>query len=427
MSFLRRSFIDRPLVAGIVITVVTFALVGGILLTSTTLGCGPANQLGLKLQRCVSTSSVAANQSPSPYASPAQSPVTGQSESPSPNPNPASNPYPNPASNPYPNPASAPEPPTGGPASGAYPPFYPPASAGQPVAYSISCRLPIYSGQPGSGGFLVFPGGTYIADPSSAVTVPSPSPAIPSPSPQMGPGGPPGFYGLSYDRQYSRWLAVPFSWITPDGRRYAFATPNAIYVEDLGAGTLTALGQGHTWFIVGVQAAGVYAVQPNNAGLWLLSFSGATTQIVSTGWWQAVSAGAAYGTATSAVPQGVANTIIRYDLKTGTTEGWFTRDGASTGVTGFDSSGNPILTVYYYNQGMEVWLTTAPGEGTPILGPSEGLSLNGNVLGDANGIWMSLYSQNGSIGNQQEMALYVPGKGLYGMSNITGPLAGPCI
>jgi hypothetical protein len=425
MTFLRRTVLDRPLAAGIVITVVTVALVGGILLTSTSLGCGPANNIGVKMQRCAAGAPVAARLSPSPYLVPTPStnpnPYPASNPNPNPNPNPASNP------NPYPNPVSGPEPPTGGPASGAYPPYYPPASGGIPASYSISCRLPIYSGQPGSGGFLVFPGGTYIADPSSAVTVPSPSPAIPSPSPQMGPGGPPGFYGLSYDHRYSRWLAVPYSWITPDGTRYAFATPNAIYVEDLGAGTLTALGQGHNWVIVGVQAAGVYAVQPNNAGLWLLSFSGASTQIVSTGWWQAVSADAAYGTATSAVPQGVANTIIRYDLKTGTTEAWFTRDGASTSVAGFDSSGNPILTVYYYNQGMEVWFTTAPGEGTPILGPSEGLSLNGIVLGDANGIWLSLYSQYASNGNQQETALYVPGKSLYGMSNISGTLAGPCI
>jgi len=274
----------------------------------------------------------------------------------------------------------------------------------------------------------VFPGGTYIADPSSAVLVPSPSPGSPSPSPQMGPGGPPGFYGLSYDRKYSRWLAVPYNWITPDSSRYAFPTGDAVHVVDLASGTVTDLGQGHSWSIVGVQAAGVYVVQPNVAGLWLLPFSGVPVEVAKTGWWQAVSATAAYGTETSAVPQGVANTIIRLDLATGAIEAWFTRDGAQSTVAGFDAGGSPIMLVYYFNDGSEVWDATSPGQATPILGQqAEGLSVNGSLLGDAHGIWMAVYYQYAYAGNQQEMVLYVPGQGVYGMANINGTLAGSCL
>jgi hypothetical protein len=429
MNFLRRTLISRPLAAGIVITLVTVALVGSILLTSTSIGCGPAQKVGLKLQRCGTP--VAATLSPSPSNPTAPSPYQQPSPNPysnpasEPNPNPPSNPYPNPPSNPYPNPPSSAYPP---PASGAYPPFYPAASSpGQPGPYTVSCRLPIYSGQSGSGGFLVFPGGTYVSDPSSAVLVPSPSPGGASPSPQQGPGGPGNFFGLSYDRKYSRWLAVPFTWITPDGTKYAFPSGNAVYVQDLASGTLTTLGQGHLWSIVGVWSTGVYAVQPNAPGLWLLPFSGAATELVNTGWWQAVSAGAAYGTSTSAVPQGVANTILRYDLKTGATVDWFTRDGAQSTVMGFAANGDPVLSVYYSNYGTELWSTTGANGGVPILSSQyEGLSTNGNVIGDANGIWLPLYYQYG-YGNNQQMALYVPGKGLFGMSSITGAIAGACL
>jgi hypothetical protein len=426
MRFLRRTAIDRPLATGIAITVVTVALVGTVLLTSTTLGCAPADKVGLKLPRCANGSPVAARLTPSPYLMPTPSPTEYPNQSPPPAPNP------NPPSNPYPNPPSGPEPPNGYPATGAYPPFYPPASyPNQSMPYSVSCRLPIYAGQSGSGGFIVFPGGSFIADPTSAVLAPEPSPGSPSPSTQpMGPGGPQNFYGLTYDHKYSRWLAVPYSWVTPDQTRYAFPTADGVYVDDIASGSLTELGQGHPWSIVGVQSAGVYAVLPNAAGLWLLPFSGMPSELLTTGYWQAVSATAAYGTATSAVPQGASNTILRYDLKAATVQNWFTRDGAQSSVTGFDAVGNPVITVYYYGQyqGSELWIVTAADQGTPILGSqAEGVSANGNVIGDANGLWMAIYYQYAYAGNQQEMALYVPGKGLFGMSNISGQLAGPCV
>src|SRR5216684_9202043 len=38
---------------------------------------------------------------------------------------------------------------------------------------SLHDALPISQGQSGSGGFIVFPGGSYIPDPRSAVTVPA--------------------------------------------------------------------------------------------------------------------------------------------------------------------------------------------------------------------------------------------------------------
>src|ERR1700682_6213994 len=96
------------------------------------------------------------------------------------------------------NPASGAFPPSGDSASpsGPYPPYYAPASNGSPVTtFTIDCRLPVYAGGPGSGGFIVFPGGSFIPDPASSVTVPATSP---TPPPVGGPGAGYGQgYGLS--------------------------------------------------------------------------------------------------------------------------------------------------------------------------------------------------------------------------------------
>jgi hypothetical protein len=44
---------------------------------------------------------------------------------------------------------------------------------------------------------------------------------------------------------------------------------------------------------------------------WLFPFSSTLRQITTTGYWRAANSTAAYGTATSAIPQGAMNSIIR--------------------------------------------------------------------------------------------------------------------
>src|SRR5262244_128644 len=48
-------------------------------------------------------------------------------------------------------------------------PLSSPSASQVPLASTLSCKLPISSGQLGSGGFLTFPQATFTADPSSAV------------------------------------------------------------------------------------------------------------------------------------------------------------------------------------------------------------------------------------------------------------------
>ena len=420
-----QSLRGRPMAAAVILTVLTLAVVGSVVLTTTSLGCGPAQKLGLKgvTSHCKGQS-VAALTSPSAGTQPSTTPV-GRTFTPVPSPSYV--PYSPPASPPYQPPSSPPSPPDTGPASGAYPPFNPPATGSgglnQP-AIVLSCRLPVYVGPAGSGGFIVFPGGTYIADPTSSVTIPSPSPA-PSPSP---PGYGPGYTGLSYDRAYSRWLPVPYTQVAPDGRRYAHVSPDAIYVENVADGTTIELGQGHAWGLIGVENEGVYAIIVNQPGLWLLPYSGTPKEIVTSGYWQIASRDAAFGTTVSAVPQGVANAIIRVDFATGAITNWFTRADTQSYVMGLDGGGHPLISVSYFANGAgnEVWDATGPNVATPIFGSGEYLGTNGSPLADSRGIWFPMYFSVPYGQSTVGLALYIPGSGLYWMSNYGTQLAGAC-
>jgi len=422
---------SRQVIAGVLVSVVTLAVIGVVLMAMTPVGCGPANAMGIKsiANRC-KTQAVAALRSPSP------SPFGIPTPNPPPYTPPSSPPYNPPESPPYYPPASAPYYP---PSTPPYAPFYPPSSGvgGGPVIppIQLTCTLPIYAGPPGSGGFISFPVGNFTPDPKSGVTLPSPSPGSASPSPQIGGPGPGygyGYPGLSWDLTQKRWLPVPSTWVTPDGSKYAHTSPNSIYVEDVIGNTQVELGEGKSWQIIGVLADGVYAMntQPNGliAGLWVLPFSSPARQITTIGYWQGVTAGAAYGTAVSAVPQGVSTTIIKLDLKTGTVDqNWFTRQGANSNVTGFDGHGNPIVQVNNFTgAGNEVWIVTGSGAAQPIMGSQNGVFVYGTPIADSHGVWFSANVPNFSNGSNSAQLLYVPNSGVYVMSQIGGQLAGGC-
>jgi hypothetical protein len=404
--------------AAVFVTVVTVAVIGVVLLTATPLGCGPANAMHIKLSpssRCVTVASVAP---PSPRYSPPGTPTPFPVFNPSPVPAP-SNPNPEPASNPNPNPNPVPgsSNPFPDSSSGGFPPFGNLASGPGTPGQTLNCRLAIYAGGPGSGGFVVFPNGNFIADPRSAVAVPSPSPGSASPPPPGYGQGYPGWFGATYDRAYSRWLPVPFAWVTPDGTRYAYPGASGIYVQNVANGTGVELGEGKTWGVIDVEANGVYANTGSTGGLWLLSFAGAVTQVASSGYWQAVGGGFGYGTPTSQVPNGAGNTIIRVDLKNGTTTDFFSLPSLQSSVQGFDPAGNPVIYVQGPN-GLQIWIGTAPNVATEIASMyGANFYPQGPVIADIHGLWLA--GGNG-------IALHVAGVGWYAMSSFGGQLAGGC-
>jgi hypothetical protein len=211
-------------------------------------------------------------------------------------------------------------------------------------------------------------------------------------------------------------------WVTPDGSRYAYPSPDSIYVQNVANAGEIELGQGHSWSIVSVEATGVYAANPNVAGLWFLPFSGAARLVIASGYWQSAAAGFAYGTATSAVPQGASNTIIRLDLNTGAQVDFFTRPSSTSSIDGYDKKGNPIIMVNS-PRGTELWLATGPNNATVmVVSYYQGWNPTGLPIADSHGIWMPGYSNYGG----PDIVLFIPGKGTYTMAGLGAQLAGGC-
>jgi hypothetical protein len=202
-----------------------------------------------------------------------------------------------------------------------------------------------------------------------------------------------------------------------------------VYVENVDTRTTIELGEGHAWTIIGVENEGVYATIVNQAGLWLLPYSGAAKQVTKAGYWQMAASGAAYGGTASAVPSGVANTIVRLDLKTGAVSNWFTRGGAQSYMFGFDAHGNALISVNYFvsGGGNEIWITTGPKDRVPMFGSRQNVQASGQPVADKHGIWFPLYYNGGYGASTQGIGLYVIGKGLYWMSSIGTSLAGGCV
>jgi len=402
-----------------IITLFTLGIVGTVVVTTTSAGC----TLGLQTtaSHCVKTNPVAGvTSSPSPRVS--SSPNVTLSPIPAANPGASSYPPYDSASSSYPpyNPGVTAGSPLGSGGSFAFPPLPGAATGSTSPTVALSCRLPIYVGQPGSGGFIVFPGGGFIADPRSAVTAPSPSPGGPSPTPnQYGPGYV-GWWGLSYDATYSRWLPVPTSWVSPDGSRYAYQLGGDIYVQNVANGSQVELASGRGFVVLSVDAGGVFATgAPGQAGLWYLPFTGDARQITATGYWQGVSKGFAFGTLTSAVPQGVATTVVRLDTKTGAIKDWYTsQPGTNTNLIGFDAGGSPVLQVSYPS-GFALWIASGPFNLTGISWnwSGDGGFPQGPVLADEHGLW---------VGTNAGIDLYANGH-WYLMSPLGTQLAGRCV
>src|SRR5438445_3288952 len=417
VSTLRR-FVTSPWPAAVMVTLITLVTAGTIVVVATPQGCRLAQNAGFRLagSKCQASQLLAVT-SPTPgfpTSGPYSPPSSGENSPPySP---PASVSYPTPTPNYNPN---VPHDPSLPPyefdvGSGAYAPAYPEVPSGFASPSSFSCRLPIYANGPGSGGFLVFPDRTFVGDPRSGVTVPTPPGSSPPP---QGPYGGQYYFGLSYDRALSKWVPVQRTWVTPDGKHYAYPdNSDGIDVVDAVANTEVKVGPGIRWQVISVEAEGIYASKPNIAGLWLITLAGAVSQITAEGYWSAVGGGAAYGTDTSSLPYGVPTVIVRLDLKTHAKQSWFEVNNATSSLYGFDGAGHPILLVQGFGQYPgQLWLVTGLGTAL-VIGSNNNFS--GPPVADNHGLWFMSY---------QATYLWVPGSGMQVQANIGGILAGACI
>jgi hypothetical protein len=181
--------------------------------------------------------------------------------------------------------------------------------------------------------------------------------------------------------------------------------------------------------VIDTELNGVYAVKSDYgpappAGLWRFDFNGGGKELEAAGYWQAVGGGAAWGTETPSVPEGVANTLLRLDLATGTLEDWFSAPGLEARVVGFDAGGHPVVVGQGPDQ-TSVFLVTGQNESTRLFtAPAPPPQANAgqefyvqSVVSDVHGIW---------LGSSKGIFIYTPAAGWELASPVAGQLASGC-
>jgi hypothetical protein len=313
-------------------------------------------------------------------------------------------------------------------------PLVSPSSGNDSLIADLTCRLPISSGAPGSGGFVGFPSAAFTSDPGSNLGT-----AI---------GRYSGGGSITYDRAANIWVPAPRVAVTPDGARFVYwSGPEAdFHLVNVATSAETAIGPrlsgqawqaasaarqnwysgGPPWGLIEAGADGVYAVPPYGStvgGLWLFPYAGGERQIASFGYWQAVGGGAAWGTRAPSFPQGATVAIVRLDLGSGASADWFSQDGENAVVEGFDTAGHPVV-VTSRESDYQVWVVDGQRHGTQVLNLPREQARSGygsdvpvqSVIGDANGVWMA---------TADGLYLYRNGR-TQKVSTVTGQLGGGC-
>jgi len=251
------------------------------------------------------------------------------------------------------------------------------------IPVQLACRLPIFGGSPGSGGFISLPKGDFTSDPASNVSLP----------------GAAGYAsGETYDRSLSKWLPVQPSWVSPDGRTYTYPDQSgAIHSVDVASGTNTVLTTTGSWQPLRYATEGIYAIQNGGQngptpGLWLVTAAIPPRQITASGYWNFVGGGAAYGNLSASYPSGASNDIRRLDLNTLSSTPWFQRPGYSSTVMGVDLNGYTIIQATPNTQYVqpELWLGVGAESGIKLL---EGFPTYWPTLSDNKGLWLTVNAQ----------------------------------
>jgi hypothetical protein len=175
-------------------------------------------------------------------------------------------------------------------------------------------------------------------------------------------------------------------------------TAAGVYVETLPSG-----GPGPSDLVFIDLASGTHAPVPG---------SQAKTGVYQQAW-MAISGDAAWGF-TITFPNGQSKpyvaTLVRLDLRTGSTADWYTSKSAFS-VAGFDAASHPILGILGENFSTNLALVSAPAQSTAIK-PLEGTYVQGQGQGftDTHGTWFG--SGDGSLW------LYTASRGLEKVASI---------
>jgi hypothetical protein len=300
----------------------------------------------------------------------------------------------------------------------------PPAS---PAAFSLACRLPIWTPE-GGAAFVNFPTGTVSID---------------SQGPRMVGSG----WGLYYDRAFSRWLPVPRQAVSPDGQHYAYGKPGAdqsqvatMHVVDIATGADHVFATPSTaWFIpysvLDYAGEGIY-LSINYEGSYGVSSMDPQTGVVhSVAKLPDIQASGGnktfwVGTVNPADPNPLGgiglqpNQIDRFSLVDGSRVPWFYRPGTAPRVIGSDTLGRPIVWLVTGSNGSvdansvtELILLIDPKSQRSIFkGSSTLLGQNVQTISDSHGTW---------FGTDQGIYLFT-GAAFMKMSNQPGYPANGC-
>jgi hypothetical protein len=293
----------------------------------------------------------------------------------------------------------------------------------------FSCSLPVRDPR-GAEARISLPSGTVTLD--HAASGGGPTPTNP---------------GTTY--LHGRWLPVPSSWVSPDGRSYAYATQtsgapgapitSAVVVHDIAGGDDRRLwsGTGHgivagwvpggiyftlqpaspdgkgwidvvdVWVVDPARPAAAHRIGPNPAQprptseAELPLFAAGSARLGDGAAWT-IELGAPVGPITpgGGVLVRAPSRLVRMDLRDGSLSAWYTASpGIALGLSGLDAQGHPVLVAVDYGDPRasanlippppRILLVTGPDHAVTIADGSDQSLRPTSMASDARGIWFA--------------------------------------
>jgi hypothetical protein len=293
-----------------------------------------------------------------------------------------------------------------------------------PVPVPLTCRIAVAGFEPGSGGFVSFPGGEYQVDPGSNVKF----------FEGYGPYGA-SVPGLNYVTIKSKWVPVPYEWVAPDGSSYAYAEPptsgHDIYIAPVAGGNPREVLLDRHYEVRDWEPEGIYVSRIDTDGPQANISRGLTrvdpgtgrgTFLTDQGNWTVFSRSAAFGVRVPAnedSPPPPPTKLQHIDLADGRVTDWFDAKGLFVTPLAVDSSGAALVQARN-DVSIEVWRVTGPGaaERLSVSGAGQdALSLRASGITDGDRVW---------LGSNKGLVLYTQVDGFKIVSQATASPASKC-
>ena len=212
---------------------------------------------------------------------------------------------------------------------------------------------------------------------------------------------------LTYERQADKWLPVPESWVSPDGKQYVNVSRVGrgdiqLHVVDVASGADRSVGKAGVYEPIAFGREGIYVHVPIAAspGLWLVDPStGNVRQLQLVDIVEAIGQDATWigvvnpqdpHPAASAFGSKAPDEIDRSDLATGQRATWFYRPGESLNVDTISGGKLLVAAAVDFASFPEYWIVSSPTEADSLTVPGTDRPLwaVGGMVADTNGYWL---------------------------------------